>query len=1201
MLVIVVWFVMPLGSHAQEKVVLPPKYKVDTKIDNMGYWRKMAELGLVTVQPPVNVPPAKYIDSRVVSKGVLIDDSPDVPVTELASTQSENSIAVDPNDKAVLLNSNNSGSYPNTSSIYGANYFESEDMGATWSGQLQGAGGGNSGDPAAVINLDGRYFIGYIDNGYGQSVSYSNNQGANWSVVKVANGSMFNMLDKNHLWVDISPVSPYKGNLYNGWMYNNQIYVSRSNTNGTSWSTSVSISNACNAGSHNQGINFKCGPDGEAYAAWAVYDGWPADEKAVGFARSLDGGTTWQTASRIINNIRGTRTSGVGKNMRTNSFPCMAVDLGSGPTRGNIYVVWANLGVPGTNTGASDIYMIKSTDKGLTWSSPKKINTDVSTTKQQYMPWITVDNSTGNLFVVFYDDRNCGANDLEAWMAYSEDAGETWQDMRVSDVSFTPSPIPGLADGYMGDYLAIAAADGWVYPAWTDTRSGHAMTYVSPIQFVVPSSNLMQDGYVLNDTTFGNSNNKMDFNETELLGVKVKNLGNVDAENVEATLRCTSSYITITDSTESYGTIAMNESKLVRDAFKFDVAINTPDALDIPFDLKTVDAAGKETITTFTIRSYAPAPKIMSVSILDASGNGNGQLDPGENVTMRIITKNTGSYTAVNTLSELSCSNPFLTIANPSQTLGNLEPGQTVNVDFAVSVNSAAYHGMAALFVNYVHSEYHSDTKNILQKLGILVEDWETGDLSKFEWQLYGDSDWYIDNTVKYEGNYSLHSGAITHSQLTGLKLDYNVLVDDSISFFRKVNSEAFYDNLKFYIDDLMVGKWAGKQDWKRFAYPVLAGNHTFRWEYEKDAQNTTGLDAAWVDYIVLPAEMRLAASAGNDAATCEQLPYTCAGIAFNADSSLWRSNGSGVFADAHAANTTYTPSIADVEAGSVLLSFTSYGFNGSETTDTLVLSISKVATASAGNDAAICAGTSYTLAEASSSSNVVVTWSTTGDGSFNDIHALNPVYTPGSQDVATGNVSLSILPSSQAPCESNGDVMQLTIHALPVVNLGADTSICSYLSVALDGTTANAVSYLWSPTGTTLPLLSVDSVGVGVGNKTLTLTVTDQNNCQSSDAIVVNFKDCTGIGEPTIASHVQLYPNPVKETLFVRLTGVGSSMFNLRILNAAGQDVQSIGTLNLQGSADTKIDVSQLANGTYLLELSRGTEKQLLRFVISK
>ena len=37
-----------------------------------------------------------------------------------------------------------------------------------------------------------------------------------------------------------------------------------------------------------------------------------------------------------------------------------------------------------------------------------------------------------------------------------------------------------MAQGYFGDYLGITALDGNVYPCWTDNRSGHAMTYVSP-------------------------------------------------------------------------------------------------------------------------------------------------------------------------------------------------------------------------------------------------------------------------------------------------------------------------------------------------------------------------------------------------------------------------------------------------------------------------------------------------------------------------------------------------------------------------------------------------------------------------------------------------------------------------------------------------------------------------------------------------
>ncbi len=68
-----------------------------------------------------------------------------------------------------------------------------------------------------------------------------------------------------------------------------------------------------NAGSHNQGVNIQTGPNGEVYAIWSIYDSWPSDEKAIGFAKSMDGGVTFSTATRIINNIKGIRTTEVGK------------------------------------------------------------------------------------------------------------------------------------------------------------------------------------------------------------------------------------------------------------------------------------------------------------------------------------------------------------------------------------------------------------------------------------------------------------------------------------------------------------------------------------------------------------------------------------------------------------------------------------------------------------------------------------------------------------------------------------------------------------------------------------------------------------------------------------------------------------------------------------------------------------------------
>jgi hypothetical protein len=463
--------------------------KVDTRVDNNGYWRKMAALGLARLNPVTPVKPAVYVGSEIKAFSVITDDSPDVPVASNSSTQSENSIFVNPNDNQVAVNSNNSTPNP-VSGIYGANSTETYDGGLTWDGSVQGAGGSNSGDPVALVGLDGAYYIGAISNPGGQQVSKSVNQGASYTVYNVAN-NLGDLLDKNHLWIDNSLTSPYSNNLYDAWTNfqsgnpnDGQIGFSSSSNGGLNWSAVAYISSAVNAGSHCQGVNINSGPNGEVYVIWAIYDGWPTDESAIGMARSFDGGATFDPATRVISDIRGIRSTGVNKTMRNNSFPSMACDISNGEFSGNIYIVWSNVGVPGINSGSDvDVYISRSEDLGVTWSEAIKVNQDPSGMgSKHYFPWITCDPVNGMLSVVFYDDRNVGGAQCEVYCANSSDGGETWEDFKVSDVAFTPGPIPGLADGYMGDYLGINAYGGWVYPAWADNRTGSVMTYVSPYE-----------------------------------------------------------------------------------------------------------------------------------------------------------------------------------------------------------------------------------------------------------------------------------------------------------------------------------------------------------------------------------------------------------------------------------------------------------------------------------------------------------------------------------------------------------------------------------------------------------------------------------------------------------------------------------------------------------------------------------------------
>ena len=51
------------------------------------------------------------------------------------------------------------------------------------------------------------------------------------------------------------------------------------------------------------------------------------------------------------------------------------------------------------------------------------------------------------------------------------------------------------------------------------------------------------------------------------------------------------------------------------------------------------------------------------------------------------------------------------------------------------------------------------------------------------------------------------------------------------------------------------MATWSGTTNtgWQLFSYPLLAGPHTLKWAYEKDASASLGQDAAWIDGVTLP------------------------------------------------------------------------------------------------------------------------------------------------------------------------------------------------------------------------------------------------------------------------------------------------------------------------------------------------------------
>ena len=137
--------------------------------------------------------------------------------------------------------------------------------------------------------------------------------------------------------------------------------------------------------------------------------------------------------------------------------------------------------------------------------------------------------------------------------------------------------------------------------------------------------------------------------------------------------------------------------------------------------------------------------------------------------------------------------------------------------------------------------------------LVFIVEDFETGDFSAYNWGFGGNSDWQISNSEYNTGSYSAKSGAINNNQTTELAITREGLAD-VITFFVNVSSENNYDYLKFYIDGNMEDEWEGEVSWSEQSYSVSAGEHTYKWSYEKDGSQIGGSDCAWIDDITFPA-----------------------------------------------------------------------------------------------------------------------------------------------------------------------------------------------------------------------------------------------------------------------------------------------------------------------------------------------------------
>lgn len=262
--------------------------------------------------------------------------------------------------------------------------------------------------------------------------------------------------------------------------------------------------------------------------------------------------------------------------------------------------------------------------------------------------------------------------------------------------------------------------------------------------------------------------------------------------------------------------------------------------------------------------------------------------------------------------------------------------------------------------------------------------------------------------------------------------------------------------------------------------------------------------------------------NAGADLIVCASNPQVqlAGSVGGGATSGTW-SGGAGSFTpSSSAANATYVPSVAEIAAGGLTLTFTTNDPDGpcTPSSDDVRITIDPAAVANAGPDQTLCAGSPQVqLAGSVAGGATGGTWSG-GAGTFTPAPtSLDATYAPTAAEIAAGHVTLTLTTNDpNGPCEPVAD--QMTVHFDPatVVDAGPDQTVCaSSLQVQLHGAVNGTVSQgTWSGgTGSFSPgagflnaVYTPSPAEIDAGSVTLVLTsAASSGPCpQGSDAMTI-------------------------------------------------------------------------------------------------
>ena len=372
----------------------------------------------------------------------------------------------------------------------------------------------------------------------------------------------------------------------------------------------------------------------------------------------------------------------------------------------------------------------------------------------------------------------------------------------------------------------------------------NAIPYFQDVQVIIPSG-----PYVVPTMVEVPENTVFISGSTVHVNLSLSNMGVSAASQVYATLTPDSPVTMLQDSI-FVGNISANGTDVHNNAFAF-VMPDAEDYVNLPFTLAV------HWYDTTILRSVNVRVKLPKVTMEEYSATVNNtpvqNYSAGDEVWFTFKNKNNGHAAVVSGSVDLTCNYSGVTVATDLSSISGLAPNTDMETSFQVEIADTV--PAKSLIPLYYHIAY--DNIHVVDTLYMLIgsdfEGFESGDFSQFSWTM-NNRPWIITSDNPHSGYYCARSAqGLSNNAKSQMSISISTPSNASLSYYRKVSSEADWDKFILYVDNTQMDEASGNSPWTYYSVDVSPGTHTFVFSYEKDYSQASGSDCAWIDDVNLP------------------------------------------------------------------------------------------------------------------------------------------------------------------------------------------------------------------------------------------------------------------------------------------------------------------------------------------------------------